>query len=113
MIFAIFALNLVVTSVVEGSLIYLLFRRRSYVYYSLLCNLLTNPAVNLILFLAAGAFGAGSYYPCLIILEILAVLVEAWVYRMLCPFTMTKAAGLSLLLNLASYLCGFLIYLLF
>jgi hypothetical protein len=113
MIYAIFALNLVVTSAVEGALIYLMFRRRNYVYYSLLCNLLTNPAVNLLLFLMTGAIGTGLYYPCLIILEILAVLMEAWIYRMLCPFTMKKAAGLSLLLNLVSYLCGFLLYQLF
>ena len=88
----------------------LLFRRRDYVYYSLLANVLTNPAVNLLLFLLAGNLG-WPYWPVLGALEITAVMAETWVYRKVCDFRnglpgWGKAAGLSILLNLLSLGAG-------
>lgn len=87
----------------------LLFRRRDFVYYSLLCNLLTNPALNLILLLAVNLAGLEAYLPALIAAELAAVLVEAWVLRLLCRFRLSKALVLSLLLNAVSFAAGLLL----
>ncbi len=95
-----------VTVLVEGGLVALLFHSRRFVYYSFLCNLLTNPALNLLLALCVTLLGAVWYWPALALLEIAVVLTEAFVYRLLCGFTFTKALGLSVLLNLASFLIG-------
>ncbi len=110
MILIIFLGNLIATIVIEGAVIALLFRRRDFVYYSFLCNLLTNPAVNLLLALAAAYLGIAFYYPALALLEASAVLVEAYVYRMLCGFKTSKAFWVSALANAASFLAGFLFY---
>lgn len=110
MIFLIFLGNLAATIIIEGAVIALLFRRHDFVYYSFLCNLLTNPAVNLLLVLAVTALGTAFYYPALAVLEISAVIIEAYVYRMLCGFKTSKALWVSALANAASFLAGFLFY---
>jgi len=97
---------LALSVLVEGSLMALLFRSRRFVYYSFLCNLLTNPALNLLLALTVTLLGAAWYWPALALLEIIVVLVEAFVYRLLCGFAFVKALGVSALLNLASFLAG-------
>jgi hypothetical protein len=53
MIYFRFLVNLLLTILIEGSLTAIIFRRRDYVYYSFLCNILTNPALNLILLIFA------------------------------------------------------------
>lgn len=110
MIFLVFAGNLAATIVIEGALMALLFRRRDFVYYSLLCNLLTNPAVNLLLALVTASLGAALYYPALVLLEVTAFLVEAYVLRLLCGFKTAKALWQSALINTASFGAGLLFY---
>lgn len=110
MIVLIFLGNLAATIIIEGTLIALLFRRRDFVYYSFLCNLLTNPAVNLLLALVTTYLGTEFYYPALILLEVSAVLIEAYVYRTLCGFKTIKALCVSALANTISFGAGFLFY---
>lgn len=84
----------------------LLFQNKHYVYYSFLCNLLTNPSLNLLLMLCVQLLGVSWYWPAVAILEAAVILTEAYVYRLLCGFSTPKALGVSALLNLASFLAG-------
>jgi len=113
-IYLIFAWNLALTVVVEGAAMGILFRRRDCIYYSLLANVVTNPAVNLLLFFCAGSLG-WSYWPVLCVLETGAVAAETVIYRKICDFGPTPASawgtalGLSVLLNGLSYGAGYVI----
>ena len=113
MIYLVFAWNLALTVLVEGAAMGLLFRRRDYIYYSFLANIITNPAVNLLLFFCAGNLG-WSYWPVLAVLEIAAVAAEAYIYCRICDFgtgwnRWLTAIGVSVFLNLLSYGAGYLI----
>lgn len=106
MIYLVFAINLLLTSLVELSLIYFVFRKWKLVYYCLLCNMLTNPVLNLILVLVGNVWGI-KYYPFYLIgLEIAVVLIEAFIYKMLGGFPVWKALRTSLFLNVVSFLFG-------
>ena len=94
------------TLVVEGVAILVIFKRKKYVYYSVLCNLLTNPALNLLLSVSVIFFGAGAYYPVLVPAEIVVVFVEAAVYDYICGFGMKKAVMVSAFLNMISFAAG-------
>lgn len=109
MIFLVFAGNLAATVIIEGAIIALLFRRRDYVYYSLLGNALTNPALNLALVLVTTYIGKAMYYPALALLEVSAVLVEAFVLKKLCGFKAAKALWVSALANAVSFYTGLLL----
>ncbi len=109
MIYLVFAVDLLSTCLIEGAAILLWFRKREFVYYSLLCNLLTNPALNLLLLVATKTLGPVYYAPALIVLEITVVLVEAYVYQMLGNLKTSKALLLSASLNLLSFLFGLMI----
>ena len=113
MIYLVFVWNLALTVAVEGAVMWLLFRRRDYMYYSLLANVITNPAVNLLLFFCVGSLG-WSYWPILCVLEISAVVIEAVIYGKICDFgtgtaAWGKALGVSVLLNVLSYGAGHII----
>lgn len=102
--------NLAATLLVEGAIVALWFRRRDYVYYSALCNLLTNPALHLALMAAVRLAGMAYYTTSLIALEALVVLIEAWVLKRLCGFSLAKALLVSCVVNAASFLTGLLLY---
>ncbi len=113
MIYLLFAWNLVLTVAVEGAAMGLLFRRRDYMYYSLLANVITNPSVNLLLFFCVGTLG-WSYWPVLGVLEMTALAAEAYIYSKICDFGSgyrrpLTAAGVSVLLNLLSWGAGYII----
>jgi len=82
---------------------------KKYAYYGLLANLLTNPALNLLLLLTVWLFGVRVYYPVLISAEIAVILIEAAVYNYICGFGMKKAIMLSAFLNAISFAIGVLI----
>lgn len=79
------------------------------IYYSFLCNLLTNPALNAVLFLAVFFGGAGLYTPLLAVLEISVVFIEALIYRTLAGWKIKKSLLISLILNGASLCVGLLL----
>ena len=102
-------LNLALSIGIEGVLVYALFRSKQVCYASLLCNLLTNPILNLLLFIVL-RFQTGLYWPALVMLELAVVLAEAYVYRLLLDMTTKRALGVSLLLNAVSYGVGALFW---
>jgi len=107
MIYLLLLTYLLLTIITEGMAVSVIFKKRIYVYYSLLCNLLTNPALNLLLLLTINVLGVGAYFPALILLEIMVVFVEACVYRYLCKFKFLKSLVLSAFLNILSFSAGF------
>lgn len=109
MIWLAFLISLLLTVVLEGLAMLLLFRRMDYVYFSLLGNLLTNPTLNLLLLAAVHLAGPAAYWPSLAILEIAAILVECHILRLLCGFSAPKALGVSLLLNILSCSAGLIV----
>lgn len=108
-----FLLSLGLTILVEGLLMLALFRRLDYVYFTILCNLLTTPALNLLLALGMRVAGPSAYGPVLGVLECLTVLIEAYVLRLLCGWKTGQAIGIALLLNVVSYGIGFFVFRLF
>ena len=106
MIYLLFFWYLLITAAVEGAVILIVFRRKLFVYYSLLCNLLTNPAMNLLLLVFSNVYGPRAYYPALLLLEVAVVAIEAGVYRFLCGFGPRKCVLLSLGLNASSFAVG-------
>ncbi len=102
----ILATYFLITVIVEAILVFAVFRRRDYLYYSFLCNLLTNPALNFILLVATNILDFSLYLPVFIVLEVAIVFIEAFIYQRLCAFRFTKALALSLLLNAASCATG-------
>lgn len=106
MALAVFLLCLAVTVVVEGGIMFLLFRSPQRVYYSLLCNLLTNPALNLLLMLWGALVGAYGYYVFMAVLELAVLITEALVYRALFLMRFSRAVLLSGLLNGCSFAAG-------
>ena len=109
MLYIILLVNLLVTVLVEGIAILVIFRNWKFVYYSFLSNLLTNPALNLIMIVIGGFLGPEYYYVLLIILELLVVLIEACIYKALCDFSFTKSLLVSLLANVLSFCTGLIV----
>ena len=97
------------TVVIECAAVLIIFRQKEYVYYCVLCNLLTNPTLNLLLSIFVSLFGVYSYYPVLIPAEIAVVFIEAVVYDYICGFGMRKAVKLSAFLNAISFTAGVLL----
>jgi len=106
MIYLIFLELLLITILIEGIVIFLIFRSKKYLYYSVLVNLLTNPALNLLLMLGVKRFGESGYEPILIILEIIVIFIEAYVYDYLTDLGLKKSLFLSVCLNALSCLGG-------
>ena len=100
---------LLLTLLTEGVAVLLIFKQKKYIYYSILCNILTNPAMNLLLIVSMVVFGAGSYYIMLIIAETVVIFVEAVVYNYICRFGFKRSFILSLFLNVLSFTVGILI----
>lgn len=101
------AIPFIITVITEGTTMALLFRNRKFVYYSFLGNLLTNPALNLIMLIVYLLADTPWLYISLALLESAAVLIEAHVYRLLCGFKIAKAFGVSALLNVVSLAAGY------
>jgi len=100
---------LLLTLAIECAAILIIFRKKEYAYYCVLCNLLTNPALNLLLYLTVIVFGRKFYYPVLIPAEVAVVFVEAVVYDYICRLGIVKAVMLSTLLNALSFAAGLLL----
>ncbi len=101
-------LPLLLTVVLEGALMLLITRSWRCVLYSVLCNGLTNPAINLAMCYAS-ALGAKGYYIVLSVLELAAVLIEAACYRAMCGWQLRRALVVSLALNAFSFCVGCII----
>jgi len=87
----------------------LLFRQRQLTFSVFVCNLLTNPLMNLLLVFYAAYFGREFYYVFLGALEIAVVGVEAFVITLMTDTKPRKALLLSLFFNAASFGVGLLL----
>lgn len=100
-------LCLLLTLAIEEAL--LLIARSPRLHYAcLLANLLTNPALNLLLIALYNRLPR-LYGPAVPLLELAAVAAEAWVYGSLTNWPRRRAFLLSLGLNAASFGLGWLI----
>ena len=99
----------ILTCLIEGGTILLISRNKKYVYYSLLCNVLTNPALNYIMMLYGAFFGEEYYLVVLAVLEGIVMVVEAIVYKSTSKDSILKSIGLSLVCNAASFCVGLLL----
>ncbi len=82
-------------------------RSREAVEYSVLCNLMTNPLLNLLI-IGMSHLGILTFYINVItlILEALVVIAEMLAYRGMMRISMKKAFLISFVLNVSSYLFG-------
>jgi hypothetical protein len=109
MIYSYFLLAFLLTVFIECTITFLMFKSKQFVYYIFLCNLLTNPALNLITLEVDLFFGVLWYKLALIILELVVVIVEARVIHSLCEFTVKRAILVSFVLNSVSFSFGLII----
>ena len=108
---------LVLTILVEGIAIYLIKKDRKYVGYSVLVNLITNPAMNLVILYVDNSFRLWRRWffrgeliaPYVIVMEVAVVLIEALCYRGMTGMSMGKSLKLSLILNIISYVIGIIV----
>ena len=85
-------------------------RARRMVYYNLLCNMLTNPLLNLSLFGAAWLGASHGLINMLIAVgEICVVASEYGLYRLMSRESRRLCLAVSLITNIASFLTGLLI----
>lgn len=96
------------TAFIEVMIAAIWMRNRRAVYAVLLCNLLTNPALNLILYLLS-IRDVNLYIPALIILELGVLFGESSLLRCMLHLKTRKAFTISFVCNTASALAGILV----
>ena len=99
--------QLALTVLLEGTIMWVWQRSREAVEYSVLCNLMTNPLLNLLI-IGMSHLGILTFYINVItlILEALVVIAEMLAYRGMMRISMKKAFLISFVLNVSSYLFG-------
>ena len=98
--------SLAITVFAEGVLTAIWFKNGRMVYFSVLCNLITNPALNILVIAAVSAFGAAAYVSAVALMELAVVAVEAYIWRSLCRFSWGKALWIAFITNLLSFGAG-------
>lgn len=99
--------QLALTIIFEGAIIILWKRSAEILKDSLYVNLLTNPAVNLIIMLLSGrGLSPTIMISIAIALEINVVFIEAIAYKFMLDESFKKVFVMSLILNISSYLIG-------
>lgn len=104
------AIALALTVAIEAAAMFVMHKNTRYMYYSLLCNLLTNPALNLSLWLLAEWLGAEVYWPAAALLELAVLFIEGGVYRYLTRMGWAKSLLTSFILNTCSFTVGLLLF---
>ncbi len=110
MISVYFLLAFILTVLIECTSMFLIFKSKRFVYFVFLCNLLTNPTVNLIALGVGDILGGFWHKFSIIILEIGVVIIEAYIIHLLCGFKAKKPVLISTVLNSLSYCGGLLIF---
>ena len=100
---------LTLTLAVECVLTGLVFRRAAPVFYVALCNVITNPAANLLALAAVGLWGRALWWPAVAVIECVIVAIEAALLSRLLELGWGRALALALLLNGASFGLGLLL----
>lgn len=111
--YVIFAL--VLTCILESLTILLFFRKRIlWIKYSLCCNVITNPLINVTFALLVRLLAIELFIPLttlsiillLIVLEILVFIIEAYLYKFLAREPLSVCLKISITTNLVSLLLG-------
>ncbi len=87
----------------------LFWKSKQLLYAVFLCNLLTNPLLNLLLMLWVTFTGPRFYWVVVAVLEIGVVAVETAVLRGMLGYDRRKALGLSALFNVYSFGAGLIV----
>lgn len=103
---------LAVTIVIEGIVMLGLTRTMRWVYYNLLCNMVTNPVLNLAVTIILRITGGGrpAYWACVVIGEAAVVVSEAELYHVMTGEKRGKCYLRSFVTNGISYGCGLWIF---
>ena len=104
-----FAQALFLTWLSEAVVVYAISRNIKLVYYSLLCNAVTNPLCNLICYTVYIRFGLTLWYISILICELSVYISEVYLYRYFSGLKLKKCVILSLASNTFSLLLGILI----
>lgn len=100
----------VMTCVLEIFAVLFFKERKRLVGASLVCNVLTNPALNLFLVLMSSVLTASRWYiPTVLICEIAILFFEGWLYTMLTDIKKKKCYAISAAANIFSFTAGLLI----
>ncbi len=102
--------NLFSTIIIESLSAFILKVRKGKDFVNIiLVNILTNPIVNAVPFYMNIKYGIMYRNMSLLILEVLAILVEGFVYSKYLEYKKIKPYLLALILNICSYFIGVLI----
>ena len=105
--FLVLLCQLLLTILVEGTVVVIFYKSKEILRDSLIVNLLTNPPLNLTLMLLSGiGMSLGAMLTVRIGLEIAVVFIEAIAYKFMLDSSFKKAFWLSLILNLTSFIIG-------
>lgn len=102
-------ISLLCTLTIELGIAYIFKYRGKDLINVLLVNILTNPLLNSIIVAINYYYGLKTRNISLIILEIMVVLIEGFIYQKYLDRRRINGYLLSLLLNVSSYLIGLLI----
>ena len=103
---------LTVTCLLEGAVICCFPPRFTWFRFSLIANVVTNPAVNLVLWGVLAIFPEidGVYWCCFVLLELLVVAVEGWIYLRCTEESWRRCILASLLANAVSCGAGWILF---
>mgnify|MGYP003295015298 CR=1 FL=1 len=103
----IFIYPLLLTIIIEGIIIILITRKKKWLVYNIICNLLTNPLLNLsLLYLVTNN---NSFLIPFIIGEILVIIVEWLIYILISNDKKADCFKYSLITNMISLTIGLLL----
>lgn len=97
---------LILTLILEMFIAFILKLRKKDLVNVLLVNILTNPLINCIHPLFLFKYGKNVQIICLLILEILVVFVEGFIYKKTLNYKKLNGYILALILNLISFTIG-------
>lgn len=102
--------SLILTLIIELTVFFILgIKEKDDIEVIILVNILTNPIVVFCANIANIMCGGVTYYIIVIILEITAVLVEAYIFKKILHFQKISAIKISLINNIISYGTGVII----
>lgn len=110
---------LIITIITEIIVVYVLTKSKEWAKYNLLCNMLTNPLLNMSLwglsFLGRNIESMASrlvwtYYLPLVILEILVIWSEGYLYGLMSEYPSKICYRVSIITNCVSIVVGLLFF---
>lgn len=102
-------LNLSMTIILELVLSVFLRVKKKDLIYVVLVNILTNPLLNTLSVFSFLKFHYQSFVITILVLEIVVVLIEGFIYKKVVEFKKINPFQLSFILNLFSFIIGLII----